>query len=50
LGHASRDESDIYGATTARLAELADALATALPFLGEVDESNYSDAERLGVP
>ena len=50
LGHASRDESDIYGATTARLAELADAMATALPFLGEVDEANYSDTERVGVP
>ena len=47
LGHASRDESDDYGAPTARLEELAGALSDALECLGDVNSSNYSEAERL---
>ncbi len=47
LGHASRDESDTYGAPAARLEELSGALTAALPHLGDVDESIYSEAERL---
>ena len=47
LGHAARDESDIYGADQARLEELAGALSDALECLGVVSPNIYSDSERL---
>jgi integrase len=47
LGHASRDESDIYGAPTARLEELAGAMEKALDHLGDIDDANYSEQERM---
>ena len=47
LGHASRDESDIYGARTGRLIELADALKAAMSHLGKVDDGEYEETERL---
>jgi integrase len=47
LGHAARDESDIYGADRARLEELAGALEKALEHLGDVDDSIYSEQERM---
>ena len=47
LGHASRDESDVYGAHKGLLKELAGALSDALPHLGDVDDSNYSEQERM---
>lgn len=49
LGHASRDESDIYGSHTARLEDLAEVLERALEHLGDVDPSNYSERERLSA-
>ncbi|MDH3738834.1 MAG: tyrosine-type recombinase/integrase [Alphaproteobacteria bacterium] len=47
LGHASRDESDMYGSPVARLEELAGAMEKALEHLGEVDDSNYTEQERM---
>ena len=47
LGHASRDESDIYGAKSGRLIDLADTLRAALPHLGEVDDGEYRDDELI---
>jgi integrase len=47
LGHASRDESDDYGAKSGRLKALADTLRAALPHLGEVDDGEYDESERI---
>ncbi len=47
LGHASRDESDMYGAPEARLDELAGALEKAMECLGDVSRSFYREDERL---
>lgn len=47
LGHAGHGVADDYGATDLNLKELRDALKKALRRLGDVDDSIFSDAERL---
>jgi len=48
MGHAGANAiSDRYGSPRARLSETHAALESAMEFLGDVDDSIYSDAERI---
>lgn len=48
LGHAGHGVADRYGSPRARLSEAMDALEAALECLGDVDDSIFSERERLG--
>ena len=48
LGHAGAGVADRYGSPRARLSEVRDALVAAMEHLGDVDDSIYSERERLG--
>lgn len=47
LGHAGEGVADKYGSPRARLAEVAEAMKAALPHLGDIDDSVYSESERV---
>ena len=47
LGHAGAGVADRYGSPRARLSEARDALIAAMEHLGSVDDSIYSEGERL---
>ena len=47
MGHAARDIHGKYGATNPQLVEARDAMLAALEHLGDIDDSNYTEAERL---
>ena len=47
LGHAGAGVADRYGSPALRLGEARDAIIAALPHLGDVDDSIYSDKERM---
>ena len=47
MGHAARDIHGKYGATNPQLAKLRDAMLAALEHLGDIADSNYTEAERL---
>ncbi len=47
MGHAAPDVHGKYGAPNPQLVKLQDAMLAALPHLGAVDDSNYSEDELL---
>ena len=47
LGHAGHGVADRYGSPRARLSEAKDALVAAIECLGDVDDSIYSEKERM---
>ena len=47
LGHAGAGVADVYGSPRLRLKEARDALVAAMPHLGDIDPSVYSERERL---
>ncbi len=47
LGHAGGKMSARYGASRGRLVDARDAILAAMPFLGDVDDSIYSEQERM---